>query len=292
MNPDWDLIRQQPLIIVPLGVAVLVALAWRGLLSPRALSAGPNRAIGLGAADLVVGLGLLMALQLVAGLVLRPFVGSLEEAPPRLAVAAVVVAQLIVQVPPVVYLAWRASRRPRGLLRIGLVPRSPSREALLGLGSFFIALPIVYTLMVLGAIAAALLGQPLPELAHTLLRVLVSPEASAGTKAALALSVVVVGPALEEGLYRGLLQSATVELLGRRRWLAIFAVSGMFATMHLGATPWHTLPALFGLGVIFGWLYERTGSLWPSILLHTLFNALNVVIALLMGPTINAPVAG
>src|SRR5690606_7617938 len=85
---DWDLIRQQPLIIVPLGVAVLVALAWRGLLSPRALSAGPNRAIGLGAADLVVGLGLLMALQLVAGLVLRPFVGSLEEAPPRLAVAA------------------------------------------------------------------------------------------------------------------------------------------------------------------------------------------------------------
>lgn len=290
MNPDWELLRQQPLIILPLGVAVVAALAWRGFLSPRALAAGPNRAIGLGVADLVAGLGLLMVLQLVAAAVLRPMVGSIEEAPPRVAVTAVVLAQLIVQVPPILYLAWRASRRPRGLLRIGLLPRSPGRELLLGSGAFFITLPIVFSLMVLGAIAAILLGQPLPELAHSLLRVLVSPEASIPTRVVLVLSAVVLGPALEEGFYRGLLQSATVELLGGRRGLAVFAVSGMFAMMHLGATPWHALPALFGLSVILGWLYERTGSLWPSILLHTLFNAFNVALALLTGPAVDAPV--
>ena len=37
---------------------------------------------------------------------------------------------------------------------------------------------------------------------------------------------------------------------------------------------------LLVLGLVLGWMYERTGSLWPGIVLHTGFNALNIVLAL------------
>jgi membrane protease YdiL (CAAX protease family) len=43
----------------------------------------------------------------------------------------------------------------------------------------------------------------------------------------------------------------------------------LFALAHLNVYQFCT--ALF-LGVVLGWLYERTRSLWPSIFLHTVFN--------------------
>ncbi len=149
-----------------------------------------------------------------------------------------------------------------------------------GAVAFVVSLPIVLALLAVGALVGSWVGHAPPSIAHELLLVLVDERATPGMRAGLVAAVVLVGPALEEGLYRGLLQSSIAETLGGRRWAAIWATGVFFAVMHLGAATVHTLPALLALAVALGWLYERTGSLLPSIVLHALFNAFNVAITL------------
>ena len=40
--------------------------------------------------------------------------------------------------------------------------------------------------------------------------------------------------------------------------------------------------ALFGLGLVWCWLYRRTGRIWCNMLSHSLFNAINLVLALVL----------
>ena len=61
----------------------------------------------------------------------------------------------------------------------------------------------------------------------------------------------------------------------------------VFAMIHANfktGENWQVLPGLFVLALILGWLYERSGSLWPGIVVHIGFNALNVIMALSMSP--------
>ena len=65
----------------------------------------------------------------------------------------------------------------------------------------------------------------------------------------------------------------------RNRWLVVLSAAALFALIHLGPqVAWQGLPVLFVLGIFLGWLYERTGSLWPGIVLHAGFNAINFVL--------------
>ena len=61
-------------------------------------------------------------------------------------------------------------------------------------------------------------------------------------------------------------------------WLGILVAAGFFAAVH---AEWNAKPALFLLGVVMGYNYERTGRLWSSIVIHMLFNAINVTCKLL-----------
>jgi membrane protease YdiL (CAAX protease family) len=85
---------------------------------------------------------------------------------------------------------------------------------------------------------------------------------------ALALLVVVVGPAFEELMFRGWLLAGLIPYLGENRALAVSAA--LFAVIH--GDPWAT-PALFVLGCVFGKVYLRTGSVYANILLHAMWNA-------------------
>jgi membrane protease YdiL (CAAX protease family) len=280
-------VAQQPLAMLPIAAVTLLLLAWRGCFSPRAFDAAPRRDIGLGLRDVIVAVALtaagIVTFQIVALQLLgREGVARLDEAPAMTAVAMIVLGQLLVQLPPAVYLFWRAARARRGWLRIGLAPRRPIRDACLAIVAGVATLPIVLALLIIGTIAEALLHQPPDAFGHRLLVVLVSGDTPPAARLMLIGSVVLIGPVLEELLYRGLLQSAVVQLTGMR-WMAIFAVSAVFAVMHLGAAAWYTLPGLMALSIAFGWTYERTGSLLPPILLHILFNAFNVTIAMYGG---------
>ena len=81
---------------------------------------------------------------------------------------------------------------------------------------------------------------------------------------------IVIAPAAEEILFRGILYQAIKE----RGWprTALFGTSLIFGAIH-GHLP--SFIALSFLGLIFAMLYDRTASLLAPILAHSLFNAVN-----------------
>jgi len=92
------------------------------------------------------------------------------------------------------------------------------------------------------------------------------------------ISIVVFSPLVEETLFRGFLQS----WLRRHRspTASIAITSACFTAFHFsttqGASNIPILAALFVLGCFLGLLYERRQSLFAPLLLHILFNAVNV----------------
>src|SRR5262249_47545622 len=63
------------------------------------------------------------------------------------------------------------------------------------------------------------------------------------------------------------------------RALPVVITSFLFASAHFAQMP--TPFAIFVLSLVLGLLYEQTGSLAPSLVLHSLFNAFNTTILLL-----------
>jgi len=78
----------------------------------------------------------------------------------------------------------------------------------------------------------------------------------------------VAAPLLEEMLFRGVMLRSFLAQYSRKQ--AILWSSLIFGLAHLNAYQFVTA---FVLGLVLGWLYERTHSLWPSIILHAAFNA-------------------
>ena len=82
-------------------------------------------------------------------------------------------------------------------------------------------------------------------------------------------ALVVVTPVVEEVFFRGFIYSGLVPRLGIG-W-AIVASAVVFSLFHLAIG---VLIPIFVTGLLFAWLYQRTGSLWPSIVAHAGQNAL------------------
>jgi CAAX protease family protein len=62
----------------------------------------------------------------------------------------------------------------------------------------------------------------------------------------------------EELIFRGLMQTATRQLLGRWNWVY---VSGIFAALHIGYRSYVDLLFVFAVGLLYGWVFERTRSI-------------------------------
>jgi membrane protease YdiL (CAAX protease family) len=86
----------------------------------------------------------------------------------------------------------------------------------------------------------------------------------------------ILTPVFEEVIFRGLLQSYFRDI-GYSPWQAIFIASIIFSVLH----PWMHLPALLILAVCMGYAYEKSGSLFRSIFIHSFFNASMIAFALL-----------
>jgi len=91
------------------------------------------------------------------------------------------------------------------------------------------------------------------------------------------LMVVVIGPVVEEAVFRGALLEGMTARWGM--WPAIIAQALLFAVFHRSL--WLLFPT-FVLGVALGWLAHTRESLWPSIALHGLYNAITVTAAFLV----------
>jgi len=87
----------------------------------------------------------------------------------------------------------------------------------------------------------------------------------------MALDVVIAVPLVEEVFFRGLLYGLLREKLGI--WMAIVVSSALFGMGH-GLGPVGLVTALAGVG--FALVYEKTGSLAPAVIAHSLGNLLAV----------------
>ncbi|HUR89928.1 MAG TPA: CPBP family intramembrane glutamic endopeptidase [Ramlibacter sp.] len=81
------------------------------------------------------------------------------------------------------------------------------------------------------------------------------------------LGMCLLAPVLEEMLFRGIILRAFLHQYDRRK--AILASALIFGAAHLNI---YQFVIAFLLGVLLGWLYERTRSLIPCIALHGLYN--------------------
>lgn len=87
--------------------------------------------------------------------------------------------------------------------------------------------------------------------------------------------VCVMAPLLEEWLCRGMILRSLVHNKVPA-WLAIGVSALFFALIH--GNLWQAIPA-FLLGVLFGWVYYRTGSIKLTMLMHFTNNFISLCIA-------------
>lgn len=273
-------------------IAAPVVLAWialKGCLKADALDRGPSRTVGLILPDILVGFGLMVVGGSLGQMLLQQGIfGPLPEEEQVVSTTViggkVLLAQAAGQLPPVLYFLGRAMWHRRGLRRVGVIPRKPMRDLCWGVVGLFAAVPLVMGSIMMVQVVSALLGHEAPVIGHDMLNMLIESDSALGS-ALIIISAVLIAPVLEEVIFRGLMQSVLVEWFGQSmRWGVVLVTATVFALVHVGSVPPAAMAqVIFGLlvfGVILGWLYERTGSLWPSIIVHIGFNALNVIVAL------------
>jgi len=87
-----------------------------------------------------------------------------------------------------------------------------------------------------------------------------------------AAGVVVIAPLVEEIVFRGFFQGQ-LERGYRDATKAILLSSLLFTVLHFN--PWWSLQ-IYLLGMVLGYLAWRTGSIWPSFMVHAINNSLSL----------------
>ncbi len=163
--------------------------------------------------------------------------------------------------------ASRATRRD-ALGRLGLSPRRFPFGILSGAFFLLLILSLMLWLNELTEWALDRLGKSPPP--HELLEILTS-NPPPWLRFADILAAGLFAPLAEELFFRGLLQTFLRYTL-KLPWLAVILASIAFALLH----PWWTWPQIFFLGLCLGYVYERTGNLWTTIAIHSLFNLTSI----------------
>ena len=92
------------------------------------------------------------------------------------------------------------------------------------------------------------------------------------------LSVSIFAPLFEEWLCRGLVLRGLMKHMNPTG--AILVSAAFFAVLHMN--PWQAIPA-FMLGVLFGHVYYRTGSLKLTMLMHCVNNTFSLILSKIPG---------
>ncbi len=270
-------------------IGIVMLLRQSGVLSERAFVASPLRAGTLGLADVLLTVGLFILGVIGAGVTLELARHGLS----RHHVATVVdgremlMRMLVSQggmLPAAAYIMVRASQCVEGGLGgFGLgVSRIPVAVVTVLKSIIVVFAATALMSMILPLIMVAVTGERPDAMAHDLLPLLRS-EPWGLTKCGMIATAVVGAPIMEELLFRGLMQTAILQSgLLRSRWVVIVVVSCLFALIHTGVAQWYALPALFTLSLGLGYVYERSGSLYASMLMHAAFNAVQITVALNM----------
>lgn len=223
---------------------------------------GPARPFPLDFGDLL----LVLILSLGAGKLLGPLLSGFLLPPDKaegtgrlLFVGAFLLLQTLV----LLWACWLVTRQKHGMTwcEIGFVYPGKGwlpRAVLLGL----LCIPLVW---VINALMLLLLGQ---RFDNPQIQILAPLGLDPGSAVLMLLLLGLLVPLAEEFAFRGLLLP----------WLrlkldpgaAIFTSALGFSLLH--GIP-QLMPALFAIGLLLGYLREKSCSLWPSIVIHAVFNS-------------------
>lgn len=91
------------------------------------------------------------------------------------------------------------------------------------------------------------------------------------------LAGIVIAPFVEEIFFRGFIFTGLRDKYG---WIpAALISSALFAAVHLQPL---TMPPIFLMGLVFAYLYQRTESIWPAVIMHFSTNTLGLAAAYLI----------
>ena len=166
---------------------------------------------------------------------------------------------------------WILRSRGASWRSLGLVTRSFGSDAKLALAALALVLAPLLTL-------SSGLDQLVPY-RHPIIDFL-SEHRDPLSLAMVFVSAVVVAPIAEEFFFRGVLQGWLQKRLPEFRGLGAIAIASLaFGLAHVGqGLAW--IPLVF-FGMTVGYLAKQTGSIVPGIFVHSLFNAVSVVLVLL-----------
>ncbi len=164
----------------------------------------------------------------------------------------------------------------RRLKGFGLNPKTIHKDFFAGVLNLLSVWPLVIVMIILTTLIGKLIwGQEFEMQQHQELE-LIRAHSQLPVRVLIIVATVAVVPAFEEMLFRGLFQTMLRSVL-LKPWTSIAISSGMFAMIHANAGHW---PALFVLSACMGYAYEKSGSLFRPIFIHSLFNASSVIAAL------------
>lgn len=164
----------------------------------------------------------------------------------------------------------------RRLKGFGLDPKTIHKDFLAAFVNLFSVWPIVLLALVLTIYFGKLIFGPNFEVQQHQELESITEHSQLSLRVLIIVTAVVVVPAFEEMLFRGLFQTM-FRSFTKRMWLSILLSSGLFATVHSNTGHW---PALFVLAMCMGYSYEKSGSLFRPIFIHSLFNAASIIAAL------------
>jgi membrane protease YdiL (CAAX protease family)/uncharacterized RDD family membrane protein YckC len=215
-------------------------------------------------------IGGFLLVVIVPPLLVIPFDPKVASDPRNASDAAILAAQalfdgLLIAVAVAVASGWKFNLRTT-LERLGL-----RRFAIKDIGWMFAMLGVYY----LGAIAfSAIVVQPKQEDIGKQLGVC---NPGIGIAIFAVLAIVVLAPFAEELFFRGFFFAGL-----RQRWSlwpSAILSGAIFGLVHAPTGPTAAIP-LAGLGVGLAWLYNKTGSIYPSMLAHLLNNAIAISVVL------------
>ncbi len=161
---------------------------------------------------------------------------------------------------------WWGDRKPG----FRLWPDNPAQTVMDALTGFLLAIGPVFVVLV----ATMQLGLREEQVYHPLLRLL-DEAGSFRTWLWVGFSAIVVAPITEELLFRVILQTTLERVLPTLH--AIVCSSLVFCLVH----PFPDSLALLPLSAVLGAVYVRRRCYWTLVLIHALFNALNLMLSAL-----------
>ena len=181
------------------------------------------------------------------------------------------ISYILTMVVPFVLIAFRARSERISAQVTGAQPVPLNRPAfgrLGAVGAFAVSAAALITLSVVIEPLTSII--PMPDVIKTMFE-----EAFVNTALWDAiLATCILAPLLEELLCRGVMMRGMLSHTSPRAAIIWSAV--IFAVIHMN--PWQSIPALL-MGLLFGWLYYRTGCLWLTIFLHCLNNSISTAVS-------------